>query len=401
MLDVFIGPASPLLSLQLSVWVVLGLSFVYVKRLLSFIDIATAAFLGCLLTIIAASAINLCFGDSELVTLGDVALDVNTQNIKWSVHLAIACIMYGVFKSLLLSKTTKIHLNFVSVVLVACGLYVALAIVFALNVEIFWIIKNWFFRVDIDMSSNEELARAGYLSRYPFIFLDPNNSAYFVLMLSIFVIEDPWSPSWARKTAWLTALASPILSASSGGLLALLVYMGVKVTVSAWDVLVCRRESWMPRLSHLLYVVFGAALAAVAWLRIEDIEQLGVVSRLLLKADSPDPRAEKYFYLLSAGWPPILGRGHTMVVDGELFRPHSDHLRLLYGYGVIVYLSAVIVLCKHFKLSKSSYFIIPVVVASALNSVIDEPRFLYSFIVLLAVTNTRPISVSPRASDLS
>jgi hypothetical protein len=349
-----------------------------------------AALLGCLLFIIVASVMGWCSGNSEITTIDDSVLDVNTHNIKGSVQLAVACTVYLVLKTLSLSKSTKIHSNIIVVLTIVCGLYTALAIIFLLNAEMFWVMKNWFFSVDVDMSRNEELARAGYLARYPFIFLDPNNSAYFMLMVSIFIIEDPGSPGWVRAGAWLTAVAAPILSASTGGLLAFSFYIGIKAFATVRAILACRREKSRPSLGLMSFIALGVAVIALAWSVIEGSQQLEVVSRLQVKADNTDPRVDKYINLLSSSWPPVIGRGHTMIVDGEFFKPHSDHLRLLYGYGLIVYLSCASFLCKHLRWSRAVSLLIPVVVASALNSVIDEPRFLYSFMVLLAITGTRP-----------
>jgi hypothetical protein len=268
-------------------------------------------------------------------------------------------------------------------------LYIALALIFLVDSDMFWAVKSWFFSVDVDMSENVELERAGYLARYPFIFLDPNNSAYFVLMVSIFIIEDPWAPAWARAGAWLTAVISPILSASTGALLALSIYLGIKAVVAVRDTFEGRRVIWRTWLSLRSLAALGVFTLVLVWLLFEGGQQFEAVSRLQAKAGSTDPRVEKYLYLLSSNWPPLIGRGHTMIVDGEFFKPHSDHLRLLYGYGLIVYVSSGAILFKHLRWSMSSCFAIPVVVASALNSVIDEPRFLYSFMVLLAITSTR------------
>jgi hypothetical protein len=94
-------------------------------------------------------------------------------------------------------------------------------------------------------------------------------------------------------------------------------------------------------------------------------------------------RPTHYVWAATHLLPLPLGRGYSLFQDGDSFRPHSDHLRLLYSYGVIAYLATIYLLFR--RLSSAPLLVLPALIAFSINSLIDDNKLMGLFLSLLAI----------------
>lgn len=78
-----------------------------------------------------------------------------------------------------------------------------------------------------------------------------------------------------------------------------------------------------------------------------------------------------------------MGRGYTLLIDGSVYRPHSDFLGLLYRYGFLALIPAIIFFFSKYK--RFAPLLAPAFVAFSVNSLIDEQKLLGLFLSLLAI----------------
>lgn len=83
----------------------------------------------------------------------------------------------------------------------------------------------------------------------------------------------------------------------------------------------------------------------------------------------------------------LIGRGTTILANGRLYKPHSGHFYLIYGYGMIAYS---IFMYEFFRFRKSmfrrEYFaiVIPFLVIFTMNTLIGDLRSTFLYVILLA-----------------
>lgn len=98
-------------------------------------------------------------------------------------------------------------------------------------------------------------------------------------------------------------------------------------------------------------------------------------------------RLSNYTYIYENGCKTgfVVGQGYTLLVDGDIFKPHSDHIRMICSYGLIAYL-----LILYFLFSKvffrPSRFLIPAFMAFSVNSLIDETKLFSIVLIFLAIS---------------
>ena len=78
------------------------------------------------------------------------------------------------------------------------------------------------------------------------------------------------------------------------------------------------------------------------------------------------------------------GRGYTLFIDQSPIRPHSDHIRIFYSYGLICYILVIYLFFKNI-FNVKFLFIIPAFIAFSINSLIDEQKLFALFLIILAI----------------
>jgi hypothetical protein len=98
-----------------------------------------------------------------------------------------------------------------------------------------------------------------------------------------------------------------------------------------------------------------------------------------------NPRLRIYYRALTNFYPSIFGQGYTLLLEDSFFKPHSDHLRLIYSYGLVAYICVLIFFFKNI-LKSNFIFLVPAFYAFSINTLIDEQKLLVIFLIFLAIT---------------
>lgn len=405
LLDIAVLPVSPLYSVPFSMLLVAYFLVRYAKRRAFERRYSIYIFTGCLLisTVFSFLLKEAYIGIDNTVDAYNI-INVHKEDLKRFIYLLIALCVYRVAVLLYREHREESERSVKKVLIFVCLVYVAFAIVFKANIVLFYQLKGLFFNMNVNMLSNEVLQAAGYLSRYSFIFLDPNNGNYYILIILIFLLENFPLKLWAKIGIWILGLASVFLSMSTGGLYTVVLYIGAKSVIAIYN-------AFKNKVDNRIIVLLSAAVALAASAVIIDLftggrlvnfffaSQAKVIERW--SSNSMSGRFDKYIYLLSQGLPPLIGNGYVIIREGLYFTPHSDHFRFMYSYGLIAYGALMISVIKRRIFRREYLFLIPAFVTFSINSLIDEPRMLYTFVILLAVANTKfgPVSQQEKVTD--
>lgn len=224
-------------------------------------------------------------------------------------------------------------------------------------------------------------------SRFTYLFSDPNTAGYFLLVILFFVVTYFKN----RFTQSLVMLVSGIF------VTVLTQSVGVAISMVGATILVLAqgfaRLRAMRAIRSLVVAIGLCSLLLLAPLFFPEFIS-GVSDSLTMfeqrVASTPtESRLLIYRYAVTNFSPFFWGQGYMLLrSDGAVFRPHSDHVRLVYSYGIIPYV--IIVLWFFSKIHKRGYqFLIPAFVAFSVNSLIDEQKLLAVFLVLLALMEAR------------
>jgi hypothetical protein len=221
--------------------------------------------------------------------------------------------------------------------------------------------------------------------RFAFFFEDSNSAAYFFLIAVGFLFTTKRLKPLGAVLLVVVAICGVLVTQSRGALLAafLMLIFG----------LVNDREVVR---QHIKWVGFAVAFVAVlgiglfVWLNLATggstygslLAHL-VRSRLLQAEGITEGRPTHYVWAVTHLLPLPLGRGYSLFQDGDIFRPHSDHLRLLYSYGIIAYLATIQLLFR--RLFRAPVLMLPALMAFSINSLIDDNKLIGLFLSLLAI----------------
>lgn len=371
LLYVFILPQSSKIFLGIALLTLLAIIISDKKTLpLSFCSVICYFILNVILSILfLPKYVHISTGYSSGV------VDVVKQTSRYAVYIIVAIMLYEVITRKISStyyfKIEKWILNISFVFLL---MYLSGYILQLIDYGVFTSLRNIFFQVDVSLENIDALERAGYFSRYSFIFLDPNNCGYCILAVSLFLYEKSNNVK-ISVLGLLNAFTVPIFTGSRGCVVALLVYLCA--------LLFNKRKK---KLNIIIGIISVIALVFMVSMLLGDSFLLNLIgdNRAFTGSALEDSRLDIWENIFRIkGVPPIFGAGYTIVYNGNYVRPHSDWVRIVYGYGLLIIplFMGYIKKDKHFL--KQTCFI-PIIVGMTFNSVIDEPRFLYICFILLA-----------------
>lgn len=390
--DIVIGPAGPIYSLPISTVLILYLSLIWFNINVTNKKIPYVLFTT---TIIVSTVLSVLFKEGSYSIVFGEYFNAVTEDIKRCYYLFAGILLYRITWISFKQYQNKIDKKINTILICACILFDVFAYIFYYNIDLFYVIKSSFFSVNINLLEIQELKSAGYFRRYGFILLDPNNAGYYILIISIYLIVNANVSRLAKLFAWANAIIVPFLTHSIGVLTSLIIFMMfllynyLRATVSSQ-----RRKTAS---LFFLFYLSGLGLLIVLLIQFEVIqlssiaEMLGLNKRVLLYMEMPGSRLDKYIYLFNE-LPPIVGIGYTIIRESESFRPHSDHLRFLYAYGFLSYISIWAMLIERKMFRQKYLLLVPALMAFSINSLIDETRLLYTFIILIAIIGAKETS---------
>jgi O-antigen ligase len=220
--------------------------------------------------------------------------------------------------------------------------------------------------------------------RFAYQFTDPNTAAYFLLVAA--------SPLLAvvRAGLPLAALSAALMlltfvTQSKGALMALALML--LLTLYPPDRFLQALTSVRRNIAVL--VIAGAALAVFIALSdfIESNKALELAYQRIFEASDQYATGGSRFAIWSrfldhlTAYP--FGRGFMLTIENAVERPHSDLLRILFSYGIVALIPALLFLFG--RLRSFPALVIPGLMAFLNNSLIDEQKLLALFLSLLAI----------------
>lgn len=318
-------------------------------------------------------------------TVTTALVNVQKEDLKRLIYFLVGIGIYTTVYSLQRKNNVVANKSIKRLLLLICSFYFLFELLFIVDVNLFYQVKNLFFNSNVDMTSNAVLESSGYLTRFNFILLDPNNAFYYILMISIFLKEN-FKLSFSQEFFLsILILFSLFTTKSLGGAYSVLIYLilsrifNIKKKIDI-------RKFFLVLTLLLLVVLFVLIDLNFNQFLLNSVLDSTTVQRW--SSNSMSGRSEIYTEILGK-FPPFIGNGYTLIMEGKYVTPHSDHLRFLYGYGIISYLLLAAISFKKKYLSNEYLFVIPACIAFSINSLIDEKRLFFTFLILISLVNSK------------
>lgn len=219
--------------------------------------------------------------------------------------------------------------------------------------------------------------------RFDYMFSDPNTAGYFITLALFFALVK-LKYNLIQKTIIIIVIILTTISVKSVG-----VSIGVLIFIIFYVFLIAKNI--VNKANIRKFLLSGVLLLTIIFLLISfNIEKeeitlayQGYLERMELAESNMDSRWQIYSNVINKFYPSILGKGYTLLDEGRFIKPHNDHLRIIYSYGVITY---ILVLLLFFKkmFSRDITIIIPAFIAFSINSLIDEQKLLALFLIILS-----------------
>ena len=237
--------------------------------------------------------------------------------------------------------------------------------------------------------------------RFGYAFSDPNTAGYLVVMAGLFLLGYGRMGSLSTVVVLGISILGVVVSGSRGAALAMAVGGGLW----GWRSGIIGRHAF--RFAVAVVIVIVAGVFAFRWYAQqypEKVETIDLVysnlkyrltgggelslNEVVLRGETSagESRISTYRIAVTSFWPLPLGRGYELTGEYPSFRPHSDILRILYGYGFIALIATFLFFFRdawHHELA------IPAFMAFAFNTLIDEQKLLAAFLALLAIARVQ------------
>lgn len=210
--------------------------------------------------------------------------------------------------------------------------------------------------------------------RFAYFFDDPNSAAYFLCFTLVAYLRLESRSFW-KTTCTLMAVAVVASTQSRGGYMALFLVFA--------HFLLFSQASMRLKLGAFLIISFAAGFLVLNYW--DEISLLFSIfeARFGQEEDLGGGRVGKYlFFLQNMNFLPV-GQGYHLLRDGQLFRPHSDLIRLNMAYGFValwIILYFVVPRTRN-QVLLFLIFIIPFLI----NTVIDDYRLFPMYLLLLSI----------------
>lgn len=391
-LDIIIGPASFFYSLPITTFIFIFYSIIWFKNFTFIKNIVVYIFIA---SIITSTLLSLLFKEGTIYTaynfLSYSYINTHVEDVKRCLYLLLGIVIYMVMRISIEKYEANVKRRINIILAFTCLLFLGGSVLFYTNLDLFYNVKNVFFSVDVNVLDSVDLIRSDYIQRYGFILLDPNNAGYFILMISIYLIENGSLKYYFKPIIWVTALVAPFLTMSFGTLCSLTIYLIIKILRQLMNLINVKiNKNFL-----IIYSICSVVLITIIILVIVYDEQIlsfayniQAIERWLDKS-TDSSRLDKYIYMFKDSFPQPIGMGYTIIREGADFRPHSDHLRFLYSFGFISYISIWVLLIRRRLFDNKCLFLIPALMAFSINSLIDETRLFYTFLILLAIIDAK------------
>lgn len=239
-----------------------------------------------------------------------------------------------------------------------------------------------------------------YIYRFSFIWADPNNIGYTMVGVTIYLLCN-------CKTGFLKGMSTVFvlvfvlfLTMSSGSWLSFLLFFPIPFFLWVFESL--KKTSAFNRL--IVFVLFVGATSFIIYNFIEfQKSELGTIAMERVENNSGDSRFVHWKNTLNDKIIPLYvfcGEGYQTFVKGIPYSPHSGHLLLYFGYGLIGYLIFMyITFRKRRGDSLYSYqYMLPFLICFTINIAIGELKFIG--LLYLFIASTRRLNKINKNEDI-
>jgi hypothetical protein len=234
-------------------------------------------------------------------------------------------------------------------------------------------------------------------ARFTYMFADPNTAGYLIGTVTLFLLGMGRLSALGTAAVLSMLMLGTIVSGSRGVMLAVALalvgwawrrgiigrYLFRFAIAAALLVLVIAGAfryygARNPDQTYRVSILYDALLARMTGKGEQSVREVLIEGETSAGAS----RLRSYRHAVQNLWPLPLGRGYELFGGPASFRPHSDVLRILYGYGFFALFS---VMMFFFRDLARFEFAFVAFMAFAINSLIDEQKLLAVFFALLAI----------------
>lgn len=302
--------------------------------------------------------------------------DIILENFKRALQFITSFFYFFYF-----SYFTKIKdLNIKKILMVFIVYQLVLAIIFFVDPSMIISLKKNFYTGSAHAADNILI----YL-RYSYMFVDPNTAAYFYLIITFFLYHK-YDLKIITKFFVISSTIILLLAFQSNG--AIIAFFSGLILHA-----ILQKEFF--RTKTIKYIFIFILLTTLVLITIKIIhpnlwlEMIEIINRYEYRYETSlaaeNPRIGIYLKALNNLIPFLWGQGYILKIENAVFKPHSDHFRMIYSYGIIAYLSTLYYFFKHL-LNKNFIFVLPAFFAFSINTLIDEQKLLALFLSLLAIS---------------
>lgn len=257
------------------------------------------------------------------------------------------------------------------------------------NFKLFWNYKSNIF------VEARYIGLVGY--RYSFIWMDPNNIAYMIIAVVIFLLTYEKTIFFTKLIMITSLLVVLVATMSNGAILALITSACVYFVLQIFNLFKIRKiEVNIRPLNIFLFcitILLGIYFIPKIPNFFETTTAIEAIERF--NSNSGDSRFKIWTYIFSNISISdyflylVLGKGGVTLVGQGAIAPHSGHLYWILGYGMISYLIFMYIVFRKRKNTPILKYIwmVPVFIGFTINTMIGEMK-LFSLIMLLVASSS-------------
>lgn len=306
-------------------------------------------------------------------------MNVWMENIKRGFQLLTSFLYYFIIKN----SSVKSQINLKKIMMIFVATYSLLGVISYFNIALYFKILELLLIYN-PFVSDWFLIQRVELFRYTYIWMDPNNAAYAFQMVIFYMLINESLKAHERLYLYFSLILSIVLSMSTGAILSAALFF-LMFNISKIKRITLFRTSYGKIFSGMLILLLGSSILVSLYV-VFNTQSDSIVRYSIdrMTGNTDGGRIGKYIFMFKDKFPNLIGEGYTLIREGVIFRPHSDHLRFIYSYGVLAYFLSLWFFFRHAIYSSKYLFIIPGFVAYSINSLIDEQKVLLILLSLIA-----------------
>lgn len=255
------------------------------------------------------------------------------------------------------------------------------------NFKVFWNPRS---NISINAAAFDNFQ--GY--RYSFIYWDPNNVAYLMNAIVLYLFLNERTNLFVKVVAFFSLLFVLISCMSNGGFITLGISIAIYVIIISRDFFKSRINF---RISPILFLMFVSSVALIAYIipKIPDFQEtvVAIESKERLESNSGDSRIRIWEELIdNVNFIEyvIIGKGGTTIVKGGEFAPHNGHFYWILGYGFISYYIFMYLIFRKRKITpiKNYVWIIILLFGFTVNVMLGEIKLMGVFLLMIACSTS-------------